>query len=380
MKLSSHQKKIIEKIIKGEVFDIPSYLRSFGKGCERQYDTEEIKKIFEHLEDGYSYCYRADEGIYFTDVYDKNGEVISSIPVPNKMTYVSRENPLTVPVKADIKMKISPETVNYAGKSYSFNFLENSYFVANQFEDIVDFIALWSYLSKEALIIEVNKPVEDKDLSIFFEQERQQIKKDESPYWDWKIMHYEKEQKDKLEIGSSSFVPYKFAENYIEKVWRLNKEHLIMCKDFIGKKIIATSMLQLYQKNKYRTFEETSQRRNLIVAWVAVFISIISIIAGNIIPLFDKQVSKQEKCLDKLECQVSAIESEVTSTEVEENILKELRKILSVIENVRQDRDETNEALQTEMEKLDLLFRRNLSYINENECSDRYCYEKWSDR
>ena len=57
-----------------------------------------------------------------------------------------------------------------------------------------------------------------------------------------------------------------------------------------------------------------------------------------------------------------------------------LRKILSVIENVRQDRDETNEALQTEMEKLDLLFRRNLSYINENECSDRYCYEKWSDR
>ena len=38
------------------------------------------------------------------------------------MTYVFRENPLTVPVKADIKMKISPETVNYAGKSYSFNF------------------------------------------------------------------------------------------------------------------------------------------------------------------------------------------------------------------------------------------------------------------
>ena len=74
----------------------------------------------------------------------------------------------------------------------------------------------------------------------------------------------------------------------------------------------------------------------MIVAWVAVSISTISIIAGNIIPLFDKQVSKQEKCLDKLECQVSAIESEVTSTEVEENILKELRKILSVIENVRQ--------------------------------------------
>lgn len=116
------------------------------------------------------------------------------------------------------------------------------------------------------------------------------------------------------------------------------------------------------KKISIRTFEETSQRRNLIVAWVAVFISIISIIAGNIIPLFDKQVSKQEKCLDKLECQVSAIESEVTSTEVEENILKELRKILSVIENVRQDGDETNEALQAEMEKLDLLFRRNLSY------------------
>ena len=32
------------------------------------------------------------------------------------------------------------------------------------------------------------------------------------------------------------------------------------------------------------------------------------------------------------------------------------------------------------MEKLDLLFRNNEYKINESDCSDRYCYEKWSDR
>ena len=44
MKLTSHQKKIVDKIIHGEVFDIASYLKVFAKGHTQQYDPEDLQR------------------------------------------------------------------------------------------------------------------------------------------------------------------------------------------------------------------------------------------------------------------------------------------------------------------------------------------------
>ena len=38
MGLTRHEKEIVSRINKGEIFDIPSYLRSFGKGHDQTYD------------------------------------------------------------------------------------------------------------------------------------------------------------------------------------------------------------------------------------------------------------------------------------------------------------------------------------------------------
>ena len=46
MKLTPTQKKIIDKIITGEVFDIPTYLQVFNKGHYQQYNKEQLKEIF----------------------------------------------------------------------------------------------------------------------------------------------------------------------------------------------------------------------------------------------------------------------------------------------------------------------------------------------
>ena len=52
MKLTSTQKKIIDKIITGEVFDIPTYLQVFNKGHYQQYNKEQLKELFDKCENG----------------------------------------------------------------------------------------------------------------------------------------------------------------------------------------------------------------------------------------------------------------------------------------------------------------------------------------
>lgn len=61
MKLTPYQKRIVDKIIDGEVYDIPSYLRVFGKGTEQQYDPTEIQATFEEYENGMTYIFETPE-------------------------------------------------------------------------------------------------------------------------------------------------------------------------------------------------------------------------------------------------------------------------------------------------------------------------------
>lgn len=55
MKLNSHERKIVSRINKGEIYDIPSYLRSFNKGRIRSYDMTAIKSKFAGAECGKKY-------------------------------------------------------------------------------------------------------------------------------------------------------------------------------------------------------------------------------------------------------------------------------------------------------------------------------------
>lgn len=145
MKLTPHQKEIVEEIIKERVVDIPSYLRVFNKGRNQQYDSFAIQEAFDKVEAGKTYLFREDNAYYYTDIYDCNGKVSGSFRGPNTMTYEFKENPLSAPVKARLEMRVKPERVEYQGKNYSFNFLEKNYLIADTFDDIKDFIALWSY-------------------------------------------------------------------------------------------------------------------------------------------------------------------------------------------------------------------------------------------
>lgn len=70
-------------------------------------------------------------------------------------------------------------------------------------------------------------------------------------------------------------------------MWRgKSMKNTQLCKKFIGKRILVGSALRLYQRQKYKTNEERAQKHSLAVAWIAVVISVISVFAGSILPLF----------------------------------------------------------------------------------------------
>ena len=362
MKLTLHQEKIIEAIIDGDVYDITSYLAFFNKAHHQQYDLDEINSVFEKCEDGQTYNFRLEQdSYYYTDVYDKNGVVCNTMRAPNKTTHEFRDNPISSPVKAHLQESIDIEKCSYLGKNYSFDFLKKSYPVADSFEDVIDFITLWSYLKREALILEVNKPVQNEDISLFFELQRQDLQPNFNPYW---TLNYEliSESSDttpgKLR---THFAPTKKAMNYIENVWKLNEEHFLTCNEFIGKKIIASSELRVYKQKKFKTVEQISQYKNLFVAWVAVGISVLSILFGNILPLFQ---NKTDDYLFDLKQSMTAIEQSIENDVSNAEIITELKEIIDSLDEI--SKSETSEDTLKIVEELKKQVYEINKYLQDN--------------
>lgn len=55
MKLTKHQIEIVQKVISGDIYDIPSYLRVFEKGKYQKYDIDNLRQRFVNDENGKKY-------------------------------------------------------------------------------------------------------------------------------------------------------------------------------------------------------------------------------------------------------------------------------------------------------------------------------------
>lgn len=348
MKLTKHQKEIVDKIISGEISDIPSYLRVFLKAHNRQYDPQIIQAIFEEKENGSTYFFKEEDYNFYTEMYDRTGNLVKILPVANKMTYELKQYPLTSPVFAQLDMTIHPEQISFRGIDYSFNFMKNEYLVADTFSDIRDFVALWSYLRREALVFEGNKPVKEEDLSIFFEYTDQDISPQINPRWHQQVDIDSETEDDPVPRVDIHMIPKKSANHYIEKAWKMNHEHLAMCDEYIGIKMLATSELKNYQQSGYKTVEEKSQSRNLFAAWAAVAISLISVAIGNILPLFQKADTEY---LDYISKQIAVIEERMETNAVSQDILSELGEIHDELMEIKDELEEkTPEGLTSAVE------------------------------
>ena len=360
MKLTSHQKRIVDAIISKQVYDIRSYFEYFGKSHKCKYDFEQIKSVFEMNENGRTYMFRkGDDSYFYTDTYDCLGNLCNTRRVANLTTHELHDRPISVPVKATLSQKAIVESFEYNGVKFIFDFLKKGYPVADSFEDIVDFITLWSYLKREALILEVDKPISEDDISVFFELEEQTINPNSNPYWSrhFEILSEETESEPAEIIYE--LLPEKDPQHYIRQAWKLNEENLLTCSEFIGKKIIASSELRIYKQKKYKTTEEIFNLRNLIVAWVAVGISVVSVFLGNVLPIFKPQ---ETDYLSLISERIATIE-EFKENDPTEELLLVLQRISVTLDALSQH--QYSEDYSTILEKLELQLEELNGYLAE---------------
>lgn len=350
MKLTKHQEQIVDKIVDGKVYDITTYLKEFDKAHKQKYDIEEIRKVFEKLEEDKCYSFTEKDSYYYTLLHDESGKIRNRYRVTESLTYMFNDYPLEEPVKAKLNESVHKQVVQFHGQKYIFDFKEEV-LVADSFEDIKEFIALWCYLKNEALIFDVNKPVRDEDIGLFFEIFQQEITGDNNPSWQRTTVIDSVGEYVNYVESHDVLVPYKNINNYIDRVWKLNQDNFNACEEFINRKILSTGALNVYKQKNYQTVEELSVKANLRIAKIAVIISVISVLIGNILPLFHKQDTDY---LDEISQKISVIEEIIKENnnslqitdEIKEirNDLKGIKEQIVEIENMLPKAEETSES------------------------------------
>ena len=357
MKLTKHQKEIVEKIVNGQVFDISTYLMVFQNYHIEQYDIDELKKKFE------------------SDEADKEYKVIKEGFSLWTNQYIDGIAPMTLPVlrfsipeneyeyqKAKFIDKTPKILYEYNGTKYEYDFSQGVN-VINDFNNLIDFLTLWHYLKQESLILELDKQIEKDDVGLFFERVPKKEKNQETEI---KIEYDGKELKALGEIlDVLEKAPNRFAHDYSDITWEINEERLLMCRDFLGKKIVPTTALRTYACKKFKTKEKISQQTNLFIAICALVVSVVSVVLGNIIPLFKTQ--NTEKYLKDIHEQLKSIElilteqMEISESELE-NIQQSIREIEESLNSLNNKTDQNFEDIEQDI--LDI--KQTISNISNN--------------
>lgn len=331
MKLTKHQQAIISKIIAGEVYDIPSYLRAFNKGRLRKYDLGLLRERFISDENGSQYKVMKEGHSLFKIKRTDHSPYGLNFSFPELRTSQDVSDDEWEYKEAQFIDTITPATYEYQEQKFTFDFGGTGVFIADAFDDIIDFISLWSYMQREALVLELDKPLSADEISISYELVPKQTKS-KSPL----TITYTSEKTGSLAIDVSSAdqeffdePPQKHALWYATEVWKINEDHLVMCHDFIGKKIYPTSALRAYAAHKYKTADEVDQKRNLWIAAAALIISIISPIVSMFLPqpTYYEELAQIQQSMTVMQEDIAALKTSQITTETLEPILTAISEI-----------------------------------------------------
>ena len=352
MKLTSHERKIVSRINKGEIYDIPSYLHSFGKGQNKTYDLDMIKRKFEESEGDKQYkVLKPGKSLYISSHSTQHvmgHEIHTPLLLPRSRTDIA-DDEWTL-CKAKLIDKVPPSKYTYKEQEFVFDF-NNGAFVADDFNDIFVFIRLWSYMRKESLVFEVDKPISPDEISMLYELTPSPHKpKTEKIKVEWDHIDTDKE-KTVIEgfvpvTDIHQTVPTRHAEEFLDSKWKLNEDHLMMCQEFIGKKMYPTAASHGYAANNYRTSEEAHRGINTIVAVIALLISVLSFSYGLLYPS-----NTYQPVLETLEQQLTEIQQvlgEINENEIPADVLNQINNSLESIEKNITNEQEGETSVDTE--------------------------------
>lgn len=350
MKLSKHQKKIVDAIINGTVYDIPSYLKTFQKWQLCKYNLTRPTERFKQEQGGKQYKVIIDrEKAYIKSSTPMKMGFMGTINVTNEFL----KNPEDIPGdaweyrEAELIRDIKPIEIEYSGKTFSFDFMEAGVNVANDFDDIVEFMSLWAYLRQESLVLEVPKDITSDDIGILFEL-KQKVPKKDNPF----IIHKDTLSEsstnpiERIIIDVSEFYPSPpmfQLSSYIDEEWVLNNEYKKTCEEYIGRKILPTEKLRVFAKQLYTTSNEWQYRIPLIISVIALIVSFLPIIQ-SLIPSSDEPdyISQINQHVEKIE---TLIESDVSDDSELDIIQKRLTKVLNTLTEINstEKNEETTE-------------------------------------
>lgn len=352
MKFTKHQQDIISKIISGEVYDIKSYLNFYQKCHIEQYDMNSLRAAFEKSENDKEY-----------KVIKEGCSLYTSVPMETAMGRMSfPQRRLKIPeneyeMKRAIFIDKAPHLhYTYENREFEFDFCAGIS-IADDFGDVVDFITLWSYLKREALILEVNEVIDTPDIGLFFEKvsadrapekEKVTVEIDDMPIALLPALD--------IDVDVLEEAPKRFAHEYSDSTWSINEEHLLICHDFLGKRIIPTSLLWTFANKNYRTNDQIAQDNNFRIAIVALIVSVLSIAFG----VFSPWLQPTQPEITTISKQLSTISNQLL--EIRTQLLSQGEKEDNYLDNVLHGIDD----LKNEIERQSVV-----SSISDNTDKDR---------
>lgn len=355
MKLTKHQKQIVDAIIAGTVFDIPSYLRKFNKWHLCKYDLSRPLAKFEEEEGDKQYKVIVDEDKFYIKTKSPMNFGFTTqyvdIPIPRKPEDIPDDS--WEYKKAELIRNIKPVEVEYNGESFTFDFVESGVNVANDFSDIIEFMGLWAYLRKESLIMEVPRDVTADDFGVLFELKPKKPKP-EIPFVIYRDNNTESPLRpiERVTGDLNDFYhapPTFLLTSYMDEEWVINGEHQKNCEEYIGRKILPTGKLKTFKQRLYTTADEWQYRIPLFISIVALLLSLLPVVQS----FFS---SKEAEHLAQISQQLAAIEQfvqdETFSDDIEE-IRDKLSDISEVVDEMRSNYDtESVDALVEQINRL----------------------------
>lgn len=333
MRLTRHERIIVSRINKGEIYDIPSYLRSFGKGCNRAYDMDAIRDNFAADENGRQYKVLKDGHSLFISTHST--QHIMGQPIHTPLLIPRTESDIAddewTLCAARLEDRIPPSVFTYDEKEYKVDFQQGA-FVADNFQDILTFIRLWSYLRHENLVFEVTKPISLDEISMLYESVPCSKKRSSAKIkieWGNRPSEDDGIKRFKPVTDIHQTVPTRRAEEFMDTKWKMNEDHLMMCHEFIGKKMYSTGALRNFAANNYRTSEEMHRSLNTITAVAALLISVLSFSYGLFYPS-----NTYQPALDNLTYQISQIQTALETISTNQLSTDEVNQIFGKLEAI----------------------------------------------
>ena len=328
MKLNRHQKEIISKILSKDIYDIASYLNCFNLCHIEKYDMEKLEKEFLESEKGKQYKVMKDGHFRWTTTTINTTAGGLPISLPSIIPRTDITDDEWEYKKAKFVPHTKPIEYEFEEQKFTFDF-DTGVNILNDFNNLIDFFTLWNYLKQESLIFEVDKQISTTDIGLFFEPTTLHKKEKVSIHIEKDYVELPKDSKvgeliNKFKSDILDEVPTHTAIEFTDRTWIINEENLTMSREFIGKKFIPSSSLHIYSKCGYKTKEERAQRNNLAVAWIAVIISIISILASSLLDKPPKQLDSITEQLEEIKSITNQIENE------------DFQKIKTSIENIEE--------------------------------------------